>query len=388
MRRLSAFQTALRYTVQAFALAVSLGCSVVGAHAQSQPKNPYGSEGLNELFSDLYFELGGGVYGTNGGSTNNYTGIGTGGGASFPSTFGNSIPSFVFTGGVYRRVTTSFYAGVKVEVFLPETFSSNGGTNNGISVSSTVTQGVSPAVYGVVGIKPFPAAALTTEEVLQFDPYGEGASVYAGAGVRFTQEKMLLNAPAVIDHFPGSQNFTSPSIVAGVQFPLSPVVSLVVEATDTFAKVGNKAEDVTPASQFYFSQGNIVTVQGGLVFRIGGNEQLPQHPELRVSNVRANVPLPTAPPPAASDIRLKRDITQLALLDNGIALYSFRYFWSDQVYVGVMAQQVAAIAPQAVVMQPNGYLAVYYDRLGLKMQTLEEWQARHSIAAPSDVASP
>jgi len=69
-------------------------------------------------------------------------------------------------------------------------------------------------------------------------------------------------------------------------------------------------------------------------------------------------------------------------------LYSFRYFWSDQVYVGVMAQQVATIVPEAVVMEPNGFLAVNYDRLGLKMQTLEEWQARHGVASPSDTAAP
>ncbi len=89
-----------------------------------------------------------------------------------------------------------------------------------------------------------------------------------------------------------------------------------------------------------------------------------------------------------SDIRLKRDVILLALRDNGIALYSFRYFWSDQVYVGVMAQQVAAIVPEAVVMEPNGFLAVNYDRLGLKMQTLEEWLARHRVASPSDTAAP
>jgi len=40
-----------------------------------------------------------------------------------------------------------------------------------------------------------------------------------------------------------------------------------------------------------------------------------------------------------------------------------------------------------VVMEPNGYLAVYYDRLGLKMQTLEEWQATRR-AVPLDIASP
>jgi hypothetical protein len=94
-------------------------------------------------------------------------------------------------------------------------------------------------------------------------------------------------------------------------------------------------------------------------------------------NVKAFGPsgIQSAPGGAASDIRLKFDIAQVGQLDNGIKLYRFRYIGSDQVYVGVMAQQVAAIVPQAVVMEPNGYLAVYYDRLGLKMQTLQEWQS-------------
>lgn len=83
----------------------------------------------------------------------------------------------------------------------------------------------------------------------------------------------------------------------------------------------------------------------------------------------------SSPGGAASDAWLKRDITQLAMLNNGIALYRFRYFWSDQVYVGVMAQQVAQIEPDAVVRHPDGFLYVNYDRLGLKMQTWEEWQA-------------
>lgn len=89
-----------------------------------------------------------------------------------------------------------------------------------------------------------------------------------------------------------------------------------------------------------------------------------------------------------SDIRLKRDITQVGRLDNGIELYSFRYLWSDRIYVGVMAQQVAAIVPEAVVMEPTGYLAVYYDRLGLKMQTLEQWQARRAAETPAAHAAP
>jgi len=76
-----------------------------------------------------------------------------------------------------------------------------------------------------------------------------------------------------------------------------------------------------------------------------------------------------------SDIRLKRDIEPLGRLDNGLGLYRYRYNWSDQLYVGVMAQEVAQYDPAAVVRGPDGYLRVYYDRLGLKLQTWEEWVA-------------
>jgi len=79
--------------------------------------------------------------------------------------------------------------------------------------------------------------------------------------------------------------------------------------------------------------------------------------------------------PQASDIRLKRDIEPLGRLDNGLGLYRYRYNWSDQLYVGVMAQEVAQYDPAAVVRGPDGYLRVYYDRLGLKLQTWEEWVA-------------
>ena len=47
---------------------------------------------------------------------------------------------------------------------------------------------------------------------------------------------------------------------------------------------------------------------------------------------------PGGGPPIVSDIRLKRDIALLERLPSGIGLYRYRYVWSNQVYVGVMAQ--------------------------------------------------
>ena len=82
-------------------------------------------------------------------------------------------------------------------------------------------------------------------------------------------------------------------------------------------------------------------------------------------------------PPVVSDIRLKRDVALLARLPNGIGLYRYRYTWDDQVYVGVIAQEVAAIVPDAVVRGSDGFARVDYARLGLRLQTWDQW-----IAAP------
>jgi hypothetical protein len=76
-----------------------------------------------------------------------------------------------------------------------------------------------------------------------------------------------------------------------------------------------------------------------------------------------------------SDIRLKHDISLLGHLDNGIGFYRFVYNGEAKAYVGVMAQDVEAVVPDAVARGRDGYLRVYYDRLGLKFQTYDAWIA-------------
>jgi hypothetical protein len=65
----------------------------------------------------------------------------------------------------------------------------------------------------------------------------------------------------------------------------------------------------------------------------------------------------------------------LGRLDNGLGFYRFSYNGSDKAYVGVMAQEVQAVLPEAVVRGSDGYLRVYYDRLGLRMQSYKSWVA-------------
>jgi hypothetical protein len=77
----------------------------------------------------------------------------------------------------------------------------------------------------------------------------------------------------------------------------------------------------------------------------------------------------------ASDVRLKHSVALLGRLDNGLGFYRFSYHGSDEAYVGVMAQEVEAIRPDAVMRGSDGYLRVAYSRLGLRMQSWREWLA-------------
>ncbi len=74
-----------------------------------------------------------------------------------------------------------------------------------------------------------------------------------------------------------------------------------------------------------------------------------------------------------SDIRLKHDIALLGRFDDGIGIYRFSYNGSNKVYVGVLAQEVMEIRPDAAVVGRDGYLRVYYDKLGLRFETYQEW---------------
>ena len=74
-------------------------------------------------------------------------------------------------------------------------------------------------------------------------------------------------------------------------------------------------------------------------------------------------------------MRLKHDIVMLGHLDNGLGFYRFVYNGGRTTYVGVMAQEVQQIMPQAVQRDRGGYLEVRYDRLGVPFETYDRWIA-------------
>lgn len=73
----------------------------------------------------------------------------------------------------------------------------------------------------------------------------------------------------------------------------------------------------------------------------------------------------------ASDMRMKENIKQVGQLDNGLNVYTYEYkpeFKDDPyaghgVHIGVMAQEVEEIMPEAVITREDGYKMVNYGAL-------------------------
>jgi hypothetical protein len=104
------------------------------------------------------------------------------------------------------------------------------------------------------------------------------------------------------------------------------------------------------------------------------NAQTKIDPYIQLDTIKGNNKPRGRPEP--SDRRLKRSIRLLTRLHNGLKIYAFKYLWSDVVYVGVMAQDLLQNPTwkDAVMTKANGFYAVNYRMLGLKMTTFAQWK--------------
>jgi hypothetical protein len=94
------------------------------------------------------------------------------------------------------------------------------------------------------------------------------------------------------------------------------------------------------------------------------------------------------PPISPSDIRVKQDIEPLGDADSVLPLYSFKYLDDETEYVGVMAQDVLKVRPDAVITGEDGFYRVNYSKLGLRMVTRAEWDRSQSSVVSAPGTSP
>ena len=84
---------------------------------------------------------------------------------------------------------------------------------------------------------------------------------------------------------------------------------------------------------------------------------------------------------------MKHDIALLGHLANGIGFYRFSYNGSAKAYVGVMAQEVQQVMPTAVARGQDGYLRVFYDKLGVKFESYREWVTEGAVVPTGSVGT-
>ena len=63
-----------------------------------------------------------------------------------------------------------------------------------------------------------------------------------------------------------------------------------------------------------------------------------------------------------SDRRLKTDIKRVGALENGLPVSLFRYKGDPTPRIGLMADEVERVRPEAVIERPDGFKVVRYDR--------------------------
>jgi hypothetical protein len=63
----------------------------------------------------------------------------------------------------------------------------------------------------------------------------------------------------------------------------------------------------------------------------------------------------------SSDRQLKRDIQRIGTLHNGLPIYQFRFWGDPRLHVGLMADEVRKIHPEAVIVGPYGFDLVNYE---------------------------
>ena len=75
--------------------------------------------------------------------------------------------------------------------------------------------------------------------------------------------------------------------------------------------------------------------------------------------------------PMASDVRLKENIIKVGNSPSCINIYEWNYIGKPQRYRGVMAQEILERHPEAVALQPDGYMSVYYGKIDVNMEMVK-----------------
>lgn len=187
-----------------------------------------------------------------------------------------------------------------------------------------------------------------------------GSVQYENAMRQFNNQRQDAYNSAYLSSFNTAQNqaINQRQIPFGEYLSLSGLANPQEPATQSAPQPGVAPTDVTgPVYQSYNAQNqNYMNAMGGIYglggALIGAGGQI-------ASNPAALTAL------GLSDRRLKTDLVEIGRHALGFPVYAFKFIWDAACWhIGVIAQEVAEILPNAVVIDPESqFLAVDYARL-------------------------
>lgn len=120
---------------------------------------------------------------------------------------------------------------------------------------------------------------------------------------------------------------------------------------------------VSRPQQFQGPQANIATTDYAGLVQNNFNNQVQQYQiEQQQQNQLLGGIFGVGSTLLASDRRLKKDLKPIAKMKNGLTVYLFKYIGEKIERVGLMAQEVAKLRPEAIVHMDNGFMAVDYAK--------------------------
>lgn len=216
-----------------------------------------------------------------------------------------------------------------------------------------------------------------TEKAFLVQPYS--SKYRSAAHVSLAWNGTIILCPAYDNHQDinntGSINITVDTATPWQEFANSPLgciwgdwqttqttsVDVVTQGT-----VNNITLDLGNMGNFYGGGGGDNAITRGEAEAYALAQLQAAYPNVTFGNISYNLT-------HISDIRLKKDISLIGKLINGLNLYKYRYLWSNVFYVGVMAQEVLNIIPDAVVYGSDGFMKVNYAKVGVPFLTWDNW---------------
>ena len=107
---------------------------------------------------------------------------------------------------------------------------------------------------------------------------------------------------------------------------------------------------------------NQYTIQSGADNRIAQNKAANAREQYEAGNEFLNSAISSAASAfLASDIRLKENLRPVGHLNNGLTVYCFNFKGSSVAQIGLIAQEVQKVCPEAVYEDTDGFLKVNYE---------------------------